>query len=109
MKRREWRSAGRVLLFLSMHTSSSGGSAETLHVMVHVSPLGWPSSSSVETMVTPVGNALISAKNDARSMASADDERSSGELRWGRGEGDSCVWGTPSAAAVVQRVGARAS
>ena len=92
-----------------MHTSSSGGSAETLHVIVHVSPRGWPSSSSVETMVTPVGNALISAKNDARSIASADGELSSAALGPGKGGVASCVSETPSAAAILRSVVPRGS
>ena len=67
--RRACRSASSVLLVRSTHTSSIGGSAETEQTAFVVRPFGSPSASSVVTIATPVGNALMIPKNSCRSTA----------------------------------------
>ncbi len=54
--------AGSVRDDRSTQISRMGGSAETLVTAFVVSPRGVPSGSSVVTMATPVGNALMMAK-----------------------------------------------
>ena len=63
------RSASSVRLVLSTQTSSIGGSADTAQTAFVVSPRGLPSSSSVVTIATPVGNALMIEAKSSRLMA----------------------------------------
>ena len=80
-KRFAWRSAASVRLVLSTQTSSIGGSAETALTAFVVSPRGRPSSSSVVTIATPVGNALMIETNSSRLTAMP------GAYGWARARG----------------------
>jgi len=68
-KRRACRSAASVRLVCATHTSSSGGSVETEQIALVVSPRGRPCSSSVVTIATPVGNALMIDRNSSEETA----------------------------------------
>src|SRR5262249_44826938 len=60
--------AGRLPERLSRQMSKSGGSAETAHTALLVRPRGVPVSSTVVTMVTPVGKEPSTARNRSRSI-----------------------------------------
>ena len=66
-KARVARSAASVRDPRSTQTRIVGGFAETLHTAVVVSPRGAPSSETVVTIATPVGNDAITSKNASRS------------------------------------------
>src|SRR5579859_3972354 len=64
-KRRRSAIALSVRLPLWMQTSTSGGSSETAHSAVHVSPVGSPSASIVVSTLIPLGKPAISSRKSS--------------------------------------------